>query len=752
VSRPADNTIPITYQSTVDFLAKPFLVAKGVFTDADATNGVIETIPVGPILTTNPHYLSKIEGFGMLRGTANFKLLLNATPFHQGAWRMHFLPCLADFNATNNNFLKMHNHSLMTKSQQPGVLLTCAETSAELSLPYIAPSDYYDMKSGTFDWGTLYISTVVTLATGSSGSPNVGYDLYVYFTDVELAAPMIPQSGEIPKRPVRRIKTARHRGPNETAIANGGLLSKALASTAEVADVLAEIPMVSTMADTASWLLRSFAGVAACFGFSKPLVETVPQIVATRDNFYTAASTGVDSSFPLSLIHDNVLSTGVDVSHTDQDEMSFAFLKRIEGLYRAISWTDSQAEGTSLASYTMRPNLIYAETADSVGPYDAILRSGPPIYYLANAFSLWRGDIKIRVRVIKTCFHTGRLMFTWTPTRTGSNVPTAETSDIALRHIIDIREGDEICLTLPWYMPTSYNTMGENSGRLEITVINILRRPETASSSVKLLMYVSGGDNLEFASPSTDVVAPPYVPQAGEVSLPLATGGVGGAPSQTTSLLPASSCQGEIFTSVKQLLLRYSMVFYDNLYFSGIEYWLWPWSTSAHRLNNAGTLVTGVMSSDTLCFIAPLYAFRRGGLRFQFSSDQITQTRKGVSLTSRSATTATGSDYRSQMIASPGSHATFPDSVGNAGSGIVNHDGSSRVLSVQSPYHARTRMSLNTPKCTATNDKPSDRSQPLDIINVCGFSSPFMTRAVSDDFSFSYFVGCPPIYIDKIEP
>jgi hypothetical protein len=69
----------------------------------------------------------------------------------------------------------MHNFDLCQETQHPNVELDCRDTVCELRVPYIAPTDWYEMSSvaSPISWGTVYLTILSVLNTGSGGEGSV---------------------------------------------------------------------------------------------------------------------------------------------------------------------------------------------------------------------------------------------------------------------------------------------------------------------------------------------------------------------------------------------------------------------------------------------------------------------------------------------------------------------------------------------------------------------------------------------------
>ena len=61
----------------------------------------------------------------------------------------------------------------------------------------------------------------------------------------------------------------------------------------------------------------------------------------------------------------------------------------------------------------------------------------------------WRGSINLHLKIIKTDYHSGRLLVTITPDDAGL-APNNSQSTYSLRQVIDIRQNTEHVINLPY--------------------------------------------------------------------------------------------------------------------------------------------------------------------------------------------------------------------------------------------------------------------------------------------------------------
>jgi hypothetical protein len=675
-------------------------------------------------LAANADLTNKLYGRNLMRAKFGIKVMLNSNPFQQGRLIVCWAPC----NSTKMIANRVLN--LATITQLPHVEMGTSDTEVCLEMPYIAPTRYYDIFADQFDWGDFFIFVLSPLKVGAAATIlDAELSVFLYFDDLELAAPLVPNA--------RMGKAIQEREAH--AIATMGTVSGGLRTVSTIAGALSNIPALAAYCAPTMWACDKLAGIASQFGYSKPMNESAPAPVVRQ--FFRAAATadGDDPSQPLGLLSNNRLRGIEDTTINPVDEMSFEFLKKVECFNSSVNWTTSST-GT-LYTKNITPKTLY-----SVGTYPSAsltctYHTGPPIWYLAGGFQLWRGSVKVRIKIVKNQFQTGRLVFLWQPGPNTYSVPSLTNQTYCLREIIDIRFEDELEMELPWLCAPDYLPMSETSGTFSISVLNELRAPDTVPLNVDILLFFSGGRDFELAVP---------VVGSGSNYVPLLVGNAnlsGGVIADTGSndlgLLPAEECIGEAFTSVKQLTNRLSRIAVPTDIASG-NLWINPWFTSGITTASGNLSSTTTPGGDTIGRIAPMYNFMRGSLRLTVQNQNAAPAWQSVSLEATNLHTnwiavGDGWPYSGWSWMTPSAGVT-------AFTGTILPDFNMNTVSVVVPYY-------NTVRCTRVQMNVSisaanvDASAPSVGVNFCGTVASAIYRSTCDDFQFSYFLGCPPIFV-----
>jgi len=419
-----------------------------------------------------------------------------------------------------------------------------------------------------------------------------------------------------------------------------------------------------------------------------------------------------------------------------------------------VTWTTGNTSGTNVYFKLLRPQLMNKQVSNTVGAFTHTARYGAPLYYLSNFFALWRGSFKLHIKVVKTMFHSGKLLITYTPIETTTITPSLPESIYSLREIVDIREQSEITLNLPYMLHRPYVGPDQNMGRLDVFILNDLRCPETVAQSVDLLFYITAGDDFEFQAPTSvkSIGGGIYTPQSNNTET-IVHAGIANSAIKKCSTLNSELSVGEHFLSIKQLLNRNSLQqplvtqTYPN---QGVN--LYPWFASGiTNVPVTGALQFTPFSADIFSFLGPMFQYFRGKPRILFASE--TQ----------------GNIYASNTsdIFRVGTSTTYLTTTNNFGLNSVIAPGLvSTRLPTQTPIAAGTNAGLNYIHVPYYCKFPvsfvqvwsgnninffADETQPLSSVTIStagaiGATAVFH-RSFCDDFQLSFFIGCPGLYL-----
>jgi len=192
------------------------------------------------------------------------------------------------------------------------------------------------------------------------------------------------------------------------------------------------------------------------------------------------------------------------------DEMNIGEFTSRMGILARIPWAGLDSPGHTLASWNVMPGVT---------PIAAIVSGSwtvtpTPLAFVAGTFRMWRGGIKYRLSVAKTAFHTGTLEVVWQMGLAAAIPGTPSQDALSQRYIWDVTQSSSLEFEVPYVARTAFtqvyftpfDTYIEASdlttGRLFLNVVNPLANSAgTVPANIDIVLYVSGGSDIEFAMP-----------------------------------------------------------------------------------------------------------------------------------------------------------------------------------------------------------------------------------------------------------
>lgn len=722
------------------FLAKPYNFYSGSLSTTDTATTFPSYQLLNQMLTQM--YLNKLDGFLGFRATTVIKFMVNANKFQQGRYLLCWLPSCGASPSVNSatSYYNMHRYTIVQLTQLPHVELDLScDTQVELEIPFVSTEPMYPIHSaGTYagSLGWTFIAPYAALVS-PTGTTTASCSLWVYFKDVEVFGPTVPQS-----QYRTSLQESETRGVVEKPI------SGPLRQIAEASSRLIGIPLISEVAAMSAWAFNLASGVASAFGYSKPInTEHYSRIVRYMLPSLTHVD-GIDNSVSLSLSSTNCVEPLPGFAGTDNDELSIlSFIKHPSYFYASV-WSDTQTSGTTLGSFSVTPNT-FVNTTDS----GVVLTSFTPLGYVAQLFNLWRGSISYRFKFVKTSFHSGRLLVAFIPIDQRYSNPTIsmQLTEYTHRLIIDLREGNEFTITVPFMHVKPYCATQNNIsiGDIYVYILDPLTRPSSVSSSVSMLVETWGGDDFEFAMPITPPSKPvvPTAPQSSyrpECSL---INEIIGGSSVIPSDLYARSCVGEKIVSLRSLLKKPSWVYFLSAT-TPSTLTINPFMMT-NGVNSAGTVVQDIVNCDVYSYIASCFAISRGSMRLKLRPVVNTQSTTSGGVTSEVSNTC--SVWLSPVIYNTTTYTQFIDTatvptLSTADALSVQDVNLSGAIEVQCPqygiFHSRSNQEL------VWNNYSSNffsSHSPLYQVAYAGVASTMsIYRSVGDDFDMGLFLSVPP--------
>jgi len=769
------------------FLSRPFIVkdyAWGVGNSAGTELFQVQ-LPQD-LLINNVALAQKVNGFLGLRCDVVLRFQVNSNRFQQGRLMVTWYPGSA--NDDKHVTLNQGAGSLMMKSQLPRSEFDIAkDTEVVMRIPYVSQYLAYNLTTGFGPFGHVGCTVYGALQSVASGD-TVEITCWASMENVELLHAtksnpgIVTQSDSRIKKLDKSSKEQRATGP----------ISSHIDRVRRIADIMTEVPLLSSVAGPVGWFASIAANAAQQLGFSNPIsIDRLTQVTQKIGDKAINVN-GQDNSHNLGLTEDNQLEILPGASGNDTDEMSLNYLFSLYSYWKTIQWTTSQIPYTVVSTMKISPQEFTTTEPINGGVYTC------PLSYFTDKFRFYRGGIKFKFKLVKTEFHSGRIAAVFLP---GYNYDSVDlpsfnnASDMTYLHkeIFDIRDANEFEFVVPYANTRPWNDCQEYTGYLQLIVINTLRAPATVSQTIDILVEVAGAEDFEVAVPTNTTNIPYLITQADATVRKLPkiredTNTSSLHPTETTfgigitkvirdsSALANRYCTGEVVLSLRQLLKRHNnWLLYTsaNAASSIVNNFLYPWffgiptysiSGAAYKGNLSTTQFAGMV--DYMSAFAICYNYYRGGMRLRYrvvgggpSCDfslvpWIPPQSYGASGNDKSLSGFTNTTYKS--FATGVSQFTAPIPV----IGTVYPYGEVNV-----PYQSMTHMSRvinwrgdaniipgtyleSHSYVREPDDGPKVRVR-LQRFAAGGTGSAdfVVTRQAADDFNLHFFTGTPPMKV-----
>jgi hypothetical protein len=484
-------------------------------------------------------------------------------------------------------------------------------------------------------------------------------------------------------------------------------------------------------------------------GLSKPLIVNAPTRMSRNALSYIASADGGSNAQPISLSSTNEVMVYTGVGATKVDEMSIDFIKSQFAYYTSTSWSSGSSSGTRLLQLDCTPFAYYNATANYF--------TFAPVSMLARSFRYWRGGLIFRFKIVKTEFHSGRLVVAFFPyDRRTDGIPTITltNTDYLMREIVDIRTTSEFEVCVPYVSPDLYQ-FGADAyvpGYLNIFILDALVAPSSVSNSITIITEVAGAPDLEFAVPGGDdwdAFIPPVVQSGFSVFKCQEMG------SSSDSILPSAVAIGEKLTSIRQVLKKVAYEKPVSVFptpTAGQNLQIYPFMLSATmQFNTSGSnIYRGAYFSDPFTKWSLCYALASGSMRLVINPVASTTTKHLHVFMGVDPAEITPTDvavYNSTNIVRE--DFFVPVNANVDGFAYVQVPAYNRLV-------ARPTPSLLTNSIVPTYWPASNPSASLggNFLKVTVRGSDFTAlstdafqwcRAVGDDFNLSYWCGTVPV-------
>jgi len=518
---------------------------------------------------------NRMVGAVGFRATLVFRVVVTATPFHQG------ILCLNWQYGTTGTFgnSARRGHFPYLCANLPHVKLDVSEaTEAVLRVPFVSHREYIPISSEIWtdttsaNYGTISLTKLTDFRLGGTQTA-ARYTLYASMEDVEVI-------GATPFATTPITLQAGMSVADREAV-KGGIVSGTLDALSGVATQVARFPSLRTLGTGTAWFLRCASKAASAFGFSRPMDTRAVKkhyIPGYRfESHIDVPHTGIVTA----PFQDNKLLVDGTVGLTDEDEMSFDYILSKPAMIYRGTITSSTAQGDFIYGAPVAPIAFwYREGSTTNGnitmPANAsslTINSFCPshLLYIGNGFRYWRGSLKFTFMFSKTKMHGGRVLISYmtNPTLVNGNsllsnqiaVPTTGGGVIPMEgynKMFDLRDSSTVDFVVPYSSFEPFTSMLSKIGDISVQMVAPLNSVTSGADSIDFLVFVEALPGFQFAGacPATlESVGPGSNNTSGGVQLQ--AGGVETVDDQSQYVM------GEKFMSAKQVMMlpaRYTQV------------------------------------------------------------------------------------------------------------------------------------------------------------------------------------------------
>lgn len=745
--------------TVVDFLSRPMKLINFLWLATMTPNTDLFVVNFPNDLFKQPAVYEKIKGFTWFRGEMVLRVNVNAQKFQQGRLLLYFIP----YRFTKGS--DPASTALTSKTGFPRVDIDLAQSqSMTIRLPFVAPMSHLNLIYEEWSIGTVVATVYGKLAGGTA--PSIGGSVWAHFENVEIQLPtgVKPYIVPLPEASSSSyIKTFAQANIKGEKAASGGTISGAARAVGSVATMAANIPGISTFAAPIAAAAGVVGSLASAFGFSKPLTEKLAEPIQISTARNTCNFNGIDMSKRLAMDATNSISNDA-IFGSKVDEMSLAYIAGTPNYYETFDYTTTQTADTVLYSTPVCPVGKLQPYKDYTDMYIFT-----HLAYIARMFDFWSGSIKFKLRFVKTKFHSGRLRVSIVPMGIVGATVKAFDANKCKSYIIDLKEKSEFEFSVPYtfnapMMPTGGGSSNNSipvapaHSVVVITVLNELVTPSTlVSDTVNVIVEKAGGDDIAFHVPrrvngvtiyTDDGVPPPPPPSIKKTYAQMDVGREdvqmgNDSPVQlfnseySTNPTDSLGCVGETIVSARQLLKRFQPV--GTLDLPNVV-------VSPYVVKTFTTLdfpATDIYT-DYYSWIAPLFAFMRGGMRikcFYLGTSESNDLLERVLLGK-----VQGQDPNTSLLAAS---TTVPGHLTD--SNIPNVPMRDGCLEFEVPYYNQYPMVpvpfalLHAP--TQNMGNPGLSRCAYILSNASSTSERVMYRAVAEDFQLGFLIGTPPVYL-----
>lgn len=434
----------------------------------------------------NKRVINRIANYKLFRGKLKVKVLINGNSFFSGRLMMAWWPLNVYDTMTDNGTSRLE---LTQFSQMPRIFLDpTTSQGGEMTLPFFWHFDYLDLVATDPDQlGQLSVKTLVPLKH-TNGDPSintrVSVSIYAWMEDVGLEAPTSYNPLGI--------------GPQST--------------NPNASATIAPYAMGGNSAENAHVELMEPRGVSS-------MVLTDVKDSVNKLSLTSGQTVSIDP---------RILGLG------SMDELDIKSIATRESYLTQFGWTFAANREDLLFNTRVTPCLWASSVTDAYTRLQFTAACGAVL-----PFRFWNGTFKMRLQIVASAFHRGRLLVVYDPHAS----PLSREDNTAYTQIIDIAECRDVTFKVgpnqdtpmlqydaPFTGITTsvYGTTllglgtSRGNGTISVYVLNELALPNAlpgSANDITINVFTSMDDDFEVFVPGSDFSRYTIVPQSTSVDV-----------------------------------------------------------------------------------------------------------------------------------------------------------------------------------------------------------------------------------------
>lgn len=758
----------------------------------------------------------KLSGFRFLKCDFRVKIQINAQPFNAGMIMAVYIPLANQLTAVPSS---QYHFGGLTGYRRT-VIDISESTSGELVIPYHEQLSYFDLLLGFGTLGTVEIYVYSPL----TGMADVDMTVWLQAENVDVEMPTglalkgIVQSQDPWKEydaqyralqaKNRELMAIRERYPDKkpdwtqvhacmstlkratsgiqnvitsygpmgeeqsgisTEKRQPGNIETIAKKAGTIARAVGNVPGLQTISTVSSAVSDAVQGVASMFGWSKPTNPEFPTKVEQGFGRYLGNAIGVADTKSVALDPRNAVEVDPKVFGTEEDEMAISTIVSRPTYCDRFNLGKAMNPGTYIWSWPVCPSAC-KKTKKVNGDDSLYLAYNTFLSYLSGLFMGYRGEIKYIFRLVKTRFHSGRIIVMYVP---GAD-ETTESKNIDVskvyKQVYDIRETNLIEFSVPYNQQKPWwsirkpgilfsplrRTYCVPSGMIYVQVLNALRNPTTVADHIDIVVETCGGKDFQFVCPAMNNAADTSesIVRSNEATATTPPWPYSGL--EQSGLIPMEQPEsknllkygvGEAVESLRFLLKRYT---YAN--FS----WYQPLRPTDNSFDSKELNIANLQNQnpDVFTWVQQIYRFHSGSMRLAIlrGPDTVNQLLSAAPIMNGFTTAVNPDDFnlvntnqRSNCFLFPYNeplvevHVPFYQTVPM----LPTATGLPQAADPDTPLNAakKTFSCMQYNRGTALTLKHAVEDTPLANADLQHFR---ILRAIGEDFNFGYLIG-PPI-------